>query len=92
MKKSVEVTIMGHKFMVRADSNEEYVREVAEYVNVKVNEIVSSSRPVASLNVAILAAMNVTDEYFKYKQKKEESLGKVTKRVDDMIELINLHV
>lgn len=92
MKRTIEVTIMGQKFMVRSEADEAYVRQVADYVNSKVDEVISSTRSVASLNVALLAAMNITDEFFRYKKKKGEVLDRVGKRLDNMIELIELHV
>ena len=90
MKKQIEIKVMGQKFVVRSDSNEDYVNEVAQYVDQKVNEVVKSSNVVASLNVAILAAMNIADEFMKYKQQKEKQWSTAEKKIKDVIELIHL--
>lgn len=90
MKKEVEIKVLGQKFLVRSDSNEEYVNEVASFVDQKVSEVMRSSKSVASLNVAILAAMNIADEFLKYKHQKEKRLEEAQKKIKDLIELVDL--
>ena len=92
MKKAVEVFIMGQKFMVRSDSDEEYILEVSRYVDSRINEVIQNTKSVASLNVALLAAMNIADEFLKYKRGKKSSVEKVEKKIKDMIELIDLQL
>lgn len=92
MKKAIEVTIMGQKFAVKSESNEDYVSEVAGYVDGKVSEVLNSTKAVASVQVALLTAMNIADEFFKFRNDKGERLNKVEKKIQDMIELIDLHV
>lgn len=90
MKKQVEISIMGQKIIVRSDSNEEYIREIAHYVEKKVKEVMESSRSVASLNVAILAAMNIADDYMKYKQQKEVQWQDAERKIQHVLELIEV--
>ena len=92
MQKPVEVTILGQKFVIRSDSEETYVREVAAFVDQKMNDILQKTKSVSNLNVAILSAMNIADEFFSYKRKKEQALQGVTKRIEETIELIDLHI
>ena len=90
MKKEIEIKVLGQKFMVRSDSDEEYINKVAQFVDEKVNEIMKSSKSVASLNMVILAAMNIADEFFKYRIQKEKQASSVEEKVKGMIELIDL--
>ncbi len=90
--KSVEVSIMGQKFMVRSESDDNYVVEVAQFVNKKIADIIAKTKSVPSLNVVLLAAMNIADEYFKYKNKKDESFQQVEKKIAQMIEFIDLQM
>lgn len=92
MKKAIEVSIMGQKFMVRSESDEDYVSRVAGYVDGKVNEVLTNTKSVASVQVALLTAMNIADEFFKYRQVKGDNLNKIEKKVQDMIELIDLQI
>ena len=91
-KRTVEVSIMGQKFLVRSDSDEEYVERIAEFVNGKVAEITSKSKSIPSLNVVILAAMNIADEYLRSKDDKSQFASVVEKKLKGMIELIDLQL
>ena len=78
--------------MVRAESDEDYVLQVASYVDEKMKDIIRNTKSVASLNVAILAAMNIADEYFKLKSRQDRQTKTVEKKIRDMIELIDLQL
>lgn len=91
-KRTVEVSIMGQKFLVRSDSDENYVERVAEFVNGKVAEITSKSKSIPSLNVIILAAMNIADDFIRSRDGRKESLTGVEKKLQGMIELIDLQL
>ncbi|PIR16293.1 MAG: hypothetical protein COV46_09035 [Deltaproteobacteria bacterium CG11_big_fil_rev_8_21_14_0_20_49_13] len=92
MQKPIEVTILGQKFVIKSDSDESYVREVAAFVDQKMNDVLQKTKSVSNLNVAILSAMNIADEYFSYKKKKDQSVQAVEKKIGEMIELVDLHL
>ena len=92
MKKTIEVNILGQKFLVRSESEEHYVSRVAEFVNEKVMEIARKTQSIPSLNVAILAAMNIADEYLRMREKKEQTFQTVEKKIRNVIELIDLQL
>jgi len=92
VKKTTEISIMGQKFMIRSESNDDYVQQVAGFVDEKINEVMSSTKSVASLNVAILAAMNIADEYLKFRREREEKTGQAEKKIKDLIELVDLQL
>lgn len=92
MKRSVEVNIMGQKLQIRSDSDEAYVEEIAAFVDKKIREIVARTKSVASTQVVILAAMNIADEFFKYKQKVGVKHSNVAKKLEAMIEHIDLRL
>ena len=91
-KRQIEISVMGQKFMVRADTDDDYVQKVASYVNEKMQDIIRSTKSVASLNVAILAAMNIADELFKNRANSSKSQKIVEQKIQDMIELIDLQL
>ncbi len=92
MKKTTEISIMGQKFSIRSESNDDYVQEVAGFVDGRINEVMSSTKSVASLNVAILAAMNIADEYFKFRRDRESKSNQAEKKIKDLIELVDLQL
>ena len=83
---------MGQKLQIRSDSNDSYVSRVASFVDKKVAEVLQATKSVASLNVALLAAMNITDEYLKYREDNEERFKALEKKIQDLIELIDVQL
>ena len=77
MKKNVDVEILGQKFTVSSDAEEKYVLKVAGYVDGKMQEVLKTARPVAKPNVAMLAALNIADEYHRLKDKHEAVLDRL---------------
>lgn len=65
----VEVNILEHKIFVKSEDGEEYVKMVVDYLNSKIEEVKKNSKAVSTLNVALLAAMNITDDYFEAKER-----------------------
>ena len=92
MKKTTEVVIMGQKFMVKSESNDDYVVQIARYVDDKINEVIENTKSVASINVAILAAMNIADELLKIKRDNGDKFQTVEKKIKDLIELIDIQL
>ncbi|MEE8076512.1 MAG: cell division protein ZapA [Candidatus Binatia bacterium] len=86
MKKPVEVEIMGQNITLRSEEEESYVRRVAGYVDGKMQEVVKTARPVAKFNVAMLAAMNIADEYHRLKERYDTMLD----RMDDLSKRLSI--
>ncbi len=61
----VPVVIFGQTYKVRAEENVAYIEELARYVDTKMRTIADSTGTGEALKVAILAALNIADEFFK---------------------------
>lgn len=61
----VRVRIFGQEYGVKGDADADYIKKVAEYVDAKMRDVeetlASNSSP---LKIAVLAALNLTDELF----------------------------
>jgi cell division protein ZapA len=51
--------------------------KVADYVDGKMQEVMRASKPVAKSNVAMLAALNIADEYHRLKDTHEAILTRL---------------
>ncbi len=80
----VEMEILGQRIAVKSDEDEEHIKSVESYLNHKVSEIKESSKAVSTLDVALLAALNVTGELVKIR----ETLEKRDKRSDALSDMI----
>ena len=94
MKKEnlVEIKVLGKTFTVKTDAEEAHIQEVARYVNDKIDEILKKTRTVSSLNVAILTALNIADDFLKEKEKRLTLLREVGMRSKDLVEKIDMQL
>lgn len=72
---SVTVKIYGHEYTLKGEAEPEYVEKVAEFVDRKMHEVAGSSSLVSTTKIAILAAINVADELFRERRKRQEALA-----------------
>ncbi len=89
MKKRFEVKILGQELSVVSDSGDEHVAEVIRFVSDKVEEAGKAAGSKNALNIAILAALNIADEYLRVMGAKENIYSQLESRSEQMIHLIN---
>ncbi len=89
MKKKYQIRVLGQDISVLSDSGDEHVEAVVSYVNDKVSEIQKNTKAINVLQVAVLAALNVADEYFKLQGEKEDICHQMESRSEQLIHLIN---
>jgi cell division protein ZapA len=61
---SVKVNIFGTEYPVKGEADPDYIEEVATYVDSKMKEVARSLTVKSTTKVAVLAALNITDELF----------------------------
>ena len=89
MKKQYHIRVLGEDISVLSDSGDEHVETVVKYVNDKVKEIQDTTKTINTVHVAILAALNIADEYYKVKEIKENICQQMESRSEKLIHLIN---
>jgi cell division protein ZapA len=62
---AVRVVIFGNEYTIRGEANADYIRELARYVDGKMQEIARNANLSIPLKVGILAAINLADEVFR---------------------------
>ncbi len=66
-RKSIRVKIFGSEYPLRGDS-EEFTRRVATYVDEMINSIHAKIPEQPTLTVAVLSALNITEDLFKERE------------------------
>jgi cell division protein ZapA len=92
MKNIVRVEILGREYTLKSDEGEERVRRIAEYLNEKLKKISENTKTLSTLNLAILAAMDITNEYFQVLDGQDDLSRKVKKieqKTGRLIEMID---
>ena len=86
--KSTRVEIFGSEYHIRADADADYVKTVAAFVDAKMSEIAQNQSLVSSTKVAILAAINIADELFKERRKREQTEQDVSEKAQALSEVL----
>lgn len=82
MKNKVTVTIAEREYTLLADQDTSTVQQIAAYVDAKMREVLDGGH--ASLtDSAILAAMNIAEEYFKERQAAENLRRQIKESVEE---------
>jgi len=84
----VKIEIYDQSYNVNADGNEEYLKELAAYVDGKMRSVAEATRMVDSLKVAVLAALNIAYEMFTLRQRQQEIEGPLRKRVEKCVAMV----
>ena len=86
----IKITIFGQEYSVKAPADPTYIQKIAEYVDIKMREVQSGFNSTQSSNrIAILAAMNITDELFNSRKKNDSDDNDIEEKITSLIELID---
>lgn len=90
---SVEVHILGQKYVLKHDnSSPEHIKEVAELVDKKLQEVYTNAPNMTPVKAAILAALNIADELCKTRDEYNSistNIKKIEHKADSIIRLFD---
>ena len=87
--KVVQVEVHGQKYPIRTDLDPRYVEELAEFVESRMALASRSSPSSDAVGLAILAALNITDEYFRARSALSNSSGTLTARTEALEKIVD---
>jgi cell division protein ZapA len=85
----LKVNIYGTEYPIRGEVDAEYIRQVAEYVDRKMREVDHTTAAKSSLQVAILAALNIADELFRERDERNSLVHNLEGKINHLSKLIN---
>jgi cell division protein ZapA len=89
MAQSIRVEIYNQTYNIRSDGDNDYILQLAEYVDGKMREISSGTLTVDSLKVAILAALHIADEFHQLKKDREQTDAQLASRSAECAEMLD---
>ena len=84
----IEVSIFGQRYTLKGQGDSDHILEVAAFVDRKMKDISEGTSTVDSLKVAILAALNIADEYQRYRASKQEDVGALMQKAEDCCRIL----
>jgi cell division protein ZapA len=70
---STIVEIFGQTYNVRGEGDPDYLSELAQFVDARMREVAAQVATVDPVKIAILAALNIADEFSRYRKARESA-------------------
>lgn len=83
-KNKVIITIANKDYTILSGETEEYLQKVAKHLDKKITEIAYSNNQLTIQMATVLAAINITDEYFKSLETADNLRQQVGQYIDDV--------
>lgn len=87
-KTTITVNIFGGEYNLKADTDSDYMKNVAKYVDERMKEVAEKFSLGSPIKVAILAAVNIADELFQERKARQDLLSYIENKSATIIEKI----
>jgi cell division protein ZapA len=75
LKHAVQVSILGQHYTVKSEASPDEVAKVVDFVNEKISEVTATGRVTDSLNVAVLALLNLAGIHLRLQEGRATSVA-----------------
>ena len=85
----IDIEIYGHKHKIRVkgEEDEKYIGRLTSYVDQRMNEVAIKAKSADTLKIAVLAALNIADDYFACQRKLDqlsEAIGHMESEIESL--------
>ncbi|MBY0496565.1 MAG: cell division protein ZapA [Cyanobacteria bacterium] len=87
--KVVQVEVHGQKYPIRTELDPRYVEELAQFVEARMALASRSSPSSDAVGLAILTALNITDEFFRARSALTNNSGTLTARAEALEKMVD---
>lgn len=85
-----QVEIFGQTYSVRAAGDPQYIKDLASYVDSKMREVSEHAPTVDATKIAILTALNISDEFHQFREKASAGdPGRFAARANRLVEKLD---
>lgn len=85
---TLKVNIYGMEFTLRSQDDPKYLEDLVKFVDGRIRELAVHTKAISTANLAILAALNIADEYFKAQKEWQEKKESASQKVSNVLHLI----
>ena len=86
---STSVEIFGQTYNVRGNGDPDYLAELARFVDNRMREVAAQVATVDPMKIAILAALNIADEFSRFRDQRENAAGMWIERTEEISERLS---
>ena len=88
-RKVVQIEVHGQTYPIRTELDPRYVEELAQFVEARMALASKSSPSSDAVGLAILTALNITDEFFRARSALTNSSGTLTARTEALEKMVD---
>lgn len=82
---SISVEIFGQTYNVRGgEGDPNYLAELAQFVDTRMREVAAQVATVDPVKIAILAALNIADEFSRFRRERESATGAWIEKTEEL--------
>jgi cell division protein ZapA len=87
--KSTSVEIFGQTYNVRGEGDPNYLAELARFVDSRMRDVAAQVATVDPAKIAILAALNIADEFSRFRKEREDAVGVLIEKTEEITSRLN---
>lgn len=91
-KQPVIVNILGSEYALKSEADEQYLQEIAGFVDQKMRKLLEGSQIRSPLKIAVLTAVNISDELFRLKQRYEKLVRDIESSSEEITESLDTYL
>ncbi len=84
----VKVNIFGSTYTIQGEAPPEYIVKLAKFVDRKMDEVSNTLSSANLVQISILAALNIADEYYQLKDIEDKQGNDIAKRANALISML----
>ena len=84
-----QVEIFGQTYNVRAEGDSAYIHDLARFVDSRMKEVAERTATVYTTKIAILAALNISDDLYQREKTKKDSPSDAVARAERLIQKLD---
>ena len=92
MKRNIDIEVLGHRYTIKSDEEEDFVYNIVDYLNKKVEEVLRTTTTVDTLNAIVVVALNITSDFFRIKNEGGEVMQQIENKSRHLVSLIDSYV
>lgn len=89
MNHAVKITVAGQPLAVRTSASPAYLRELADFVTARIDEVRAPGRTVTTQSLALLAALNIADELYQLRDHHSDLKQQVRERLERILRYLD---
>jgi cell division protein ZapA len=88
VSQAFEIEVYGHRYTIRGEAEESYVRELAQQLDERMRSLATKMKNVTPMQLAVLTAINLTNELNQAQKQQQEHADDLNRRAAGLIDSI----